>query len=101
MRLIVITIAIQLSLLSILIQQESGSLLHIPLVDRLGLYAPRTTHTRTTLGQPLKIKLTTHLRIGPTRMRHVIAIEGHHMAEHVRLFGLRRRPMLTPLEFEL
>ena len=35
--------------------------------------------------QPTKIKLTTDFRVGPTGVRNVVGVEGHHVTEDIRV----------------
>ena len=34
-------------------------------------------------GEALKVELTADLGVGPTRVGHVVTVEGHHVAQHI------------------
>lgn len=102
--------AVQLGLLAVLVQQQLGSamggqgmrlaprqargaqsrlplplqhspLCHVGIGDGSGRHLPRAVDPAT--RQALEVKLAADLGVWPAGVRHVIAVEGHHVAEDV------------------
>lgn len=100
--------AVQLGLLAVLVQQQLGSamgeqgvrlaprqghgpqshlplqhspLRHVGISDSSGRHLPWAVDPAT--WQPLEVKLAADLGVWPTGVGHIVAVEGHHVAEDV------------------
>ena len=52
-------------------------------IDGLRSFVPRTCNLAA--GKTLEVELAADLRVGTARVWHVIAVERHHVTEHVRV----------------
>ena len=65
--------AVQLCFLPVLIEESFGAFLYVAVSDLSWWDVPRAEHTAT--RQPLEVELTTHLRVGSTRVRNIVTVE--------------------------
>ena len=70
----------QLGFLPVLVKQDGAPISHIAVIDRLRCSAPRT---RVATTQAREIKLTTDSWFWSARVRNIVGIEWHHVAENV------------------
>ena len=76
---------VEAGLLAVLVEQEAGLALDVGVGDGRGRDAPRAADGRAVAdGQPPEVELAAHRRVRTARVRHVVAVERHHVAHHVR-----------------
>lgn len=73
--------SVQHSLFPVLIEKQLSALPNIVLCDDFRGNAPRTRNP--VAWEPLEVELATHFRVWTTSMGHVVAVEGHHMGQHI------------------
>ena len=59
---------------------------HVAGADWLRRLVPRTRDLAA--GQTLEVELTADFRLGTARVRHVVAVERHHVTKHVRVAAM-------------
>ena len=73
---------VQLRLLAVLVQQRLGPLRDVELVDLLGRDPPGAGGDAA--GEAVEVELAADLGVGAAGVGHVVAVEGHHVRQHVR-----------------